>query len=128
MKRLAEPINGQWVDRQVGPVTRMVFDPHSKTLLPKAPVGRFIAGPLTFAWLCTAANLPGKSVQVALALCFLRGIKKSQTFKVTAEALVLAGCSRQAYYYALGTLETAGLIAVQRSPGARATVTLQQFH
>jgi hypothetical protein len=125
--RRVEYVNGERIDKEMGPVDRLVYDQRTGEMVLKAPVSRFIAGPIPFEWLRKAAGLPGKSVQVALAFCFLRGVKKSLSFKVTAEALTLAGCSRQAYYHALDNLEDAGLIAVARGSGRRAEVSLTNF-
>lgn len=105
---------------------RMIFDPHAGELVVTVPKKRFIAS-IPFGWIQHATALPGKTVQVALALCFLRGVKQSLTFKVTQEALSLSNCSRQAYYKALINLEKAGLIEVERPPGQHATVTLINF-
>lgn len=105
---------------------RMVFNPDSGELVVSVPKKRFIA-PIPFEWIQRAAALPGKTVQVALALCFLKGVKQSLTFKVTQEALSLSNCSRQAYYQALTNLESAGLLVVIRAKGQRATVTLLDF-
>ena len=105
---------------------RLTFDRHSGTLVPTPSKKRFIAS-IPFDWIQGAAALPGKTVQVALALCFLKGVKQSVTFKVTQEALALTSCSRQAYYQALNNLEQAGLIKVERSAGRRAEVTLLQI-
>ncbi|MQU58549.1 hypothetical protein GHO26_12240 [Pseudomonas helleri] len=105
---------------------RMNFDPQVGAFVVAVPKKRFIA-PIPFDWMQRATALPGKTVQVALALCFLKGVKQSLTVKVTQEALSLANCSRQAYYQALGNLEQAGLVKVKRSAGQRAIVTLLQF-
>lgn len=105
---------------------KLSYDPRSDSMVVAAPKSRFIAH-IPFDWIRRAAALPGKTVQIALALCFLRGVKKSLTFKVTQEALGVATCSRQAYYQALQHLEAAKLISVERPPGQRATVTLLDF-
>ena len=105
---------------------RLTFDQQTESLVVAVPKKRFIAS-IPFGWIQHATALPGKTVQVALALCFLRGVKQSLTFKVTQEALSLSNCSRQAYYKALINLEKAGLIEVERPPGQHATVTLINF-
>ena len=79
---------------------RLTFHRHSGTLASTHPKKRSIAS-IPFDWIQGAATFPGKTVQVALALCFLKGVKQSLTFKVTQEARALASCSRQAYYQAL---------------------------
>ena len=106
---------------------RLTFDRHSGTLLSTTPPKKRFIASIPFDWIQAASACPGKKVQVALALCFLKGVKQSLTFKVTQEALTLANCSRQAYYQALNNLEKAGLIKVERSAGRRAVVTLLQF-
>ena len=105
---------------------KMIFDPNSGEFVVAVPKKRFVAS-IPFDWIQRAAALPGKTVQVALALCFLKGVKQSLTFKVTNEALSLSNCSRQAYYQALTNLESAGLVVVERPKGQRATVTLVDF-
>ena len=45
------------------------------------PAG-FIKGPLPLDWMQRAARLPGKTLQVALALWYLAGLQKSLTVKL----------------------------------------------
>ena len=74
----------------------------------------------------TRANaLPGKAGAVGIALWFLAGVKNSMTFKVTAEAVPVAACSRQAFSRGLDALEDANLVTVRRRLGTRPEVTIQ---
>lgn len=77
------------------------FNPSIKEGTPKVPVviktindkyGRFVKGPIPLNWVQAAANLPGKSVHVAIVLWFLAGIKKSQTVKLTQVLLTQVWC------------------------------------
>ena len=104
---------------------RLVFDVSSQTYRPFRPVERYIRT-IPFSWMRTANRLPGKVASVAVALWFLAGVKRSMTFRLTAEAADLSGASRKPLYRALAALEGAGLISVTRRAGARPVVTIHQ--
>lgn len=124
----ASPIalaNGPSVTRLDGvEVRRHVFDARSGTLSVHVPTAKYIAAKIPFSWMWHAHRLPGKTAHVALALWFLFGVKKSHTFKLTAEAADLAGCGRKALYAALTSLRQAGLISMVHRSGARPMITL----
>ncbi len=84
----------------------------------------FIKGPIPMAWISSAANLPGKSILVALAFFWLAGMKQQQKVKITRQALELFNVSDDAYRDALIRLEQAGLIKVSRAQGQRALVEI----
>lgn len=107
------------------PTTRLVFNPRSGKHGESTRAARFIRGPISFDWMQKANDLPGKAGAVGLALWFLKGVKRSSTFAVTAEAKALAQCSRQAFARGLAALAAAGLISVQSKKGARPTVTIR---
>jgi hypothetical protein len=86
--------------------------------------GGFIKGPLPLRWIQAAARLPGRTLQVALALWYLAGLKKTSTVRLTSKPLVEMGVSRDAKYDGLARLEEAGLIAVQRQLGQAPLVSL----
>jgi hypothetical protein len=79
---------------------------------------------IPFEWLRRANHLPGSAPAVASSLWFLAGVKKSMTFRLTAEAVDLAGCGRKALYRALANLEAEGLIKLDRRSGARPVITI----
>lgn len=81
---------------------------------------------IPFDWLYHCNRLPGKTTTVALALWFLHGVKGNATFRLTREAVHLAGCSRGALYHALRALEGARLISILRRPGARPIITIHK--
>jgi len=76
------------------------------------------------AWLNMAAKLPGKTLNVGIAIWWLAGMSKTTAFKLTRKALNQLGVSRDATSDALKRLEEHGLILVKRSPGQRPTVEI----
>ena len=65
-----------------------------------------------------------KAGAVGIALWFLVGVKKSQSFRATRQIEEIAGCGRKAVYAALDALENAGLIKFSPAPGARPIVEI----
>lgn len=106
------------------PVKRLAFNPNTGKHELRAPVAKFIKGPIPLEWITRANALPGKSGVVGLALWFLVGVKSSRRIGLTGEVERIAGCNRKTLYSALAALEAAGLITVERRPGARAVVTI----
>ncbi len=84
----------------------------------------FLRGPVPWPWLERAARLPGKALQVALALRYRAGIERAETITLSPGLLAGMGVDRFAKARALGALEVAGLIAVERRPGRSPTVTI----
>ena len=84
----------------------------------------FLKGPIPMAWLNEAAKLPGKTLNLGLAIWWLAGMAKTKTFKLTGKALDQLDISRDAAADALKRLEGRGLIRVQRAPGQRPTVEI----
>ena len=82
----------------------------------------FLKGPIPMSWIKTAAELPGKALQLGIAIWWLRPMAKTENFKLTQKALDYVGISRDASYDALARLEASGLIRVQRLPGQRPLV------
>jgi len=76
------------------------------------------------AWLNVAARLPGKTLNVGIAIWWLAGMSKTTSFKLTRKALDQLGVSRDATSDALKRLEDNCLIRVQRLPGQRPTVQI----
>jgi hypothetical protein len=113
------------------------FDPKSLAL-PNTGVGRsvgqkpprhrqgekFLKGPIPWKWIAKAARLPGKALQVALALWFLAGIKSKSVVALSGSVLRDIGVLRHSGYRGLKELEKAGLISVQRHEGRSPVVTI----
>jgi len=76
--------------------------------------GKFIAGPLDVAWLCKAKPLGATPLLVGLALWYLKGLRKTNTFIVSNILMKEWGVSPDAKSRALRKLEEAGLIAIER--------------
>lgn len=85
--------------------------------------GRFLKGPISLAWLQTASRLPGKSFHVAIAICFLVGLKKSKRVKLTQKLLNEFDVTRYSKYRALVCLSEAGLISIETTNGKNPMVT-----
>jgi hypothetical protein len=77
-------------------------------------------------WLQHAARLPGKALQVGIALWFRRGIEGNVSIKLSNALLRVFGVDRHAKGRALRQLESHGLIAVSRRPGSSPAVTILQ--
>jgi DNA-binding FadR family transcriptional regulator len=75
-------------------------------------------------WLSAVAKLPGKALNVALALFWLAGMNPQQKIKMTRHALDLFKVSDDSYRDALSRLADAGLIKVWPAPGQRALVEI----
>jgi len=84
----------------------------------------FVKGPLSLAWLGAAAKLPGKTLHMAMALCWLDGMNAGGPFKLNRKALDAFGVSDDAARDALHRLQVAGLITMTQSPGQRPLVSV----
>lgn len=109
---------------------RLVWDRHRDTFVDaneavkaKAQAG-FIKGPLPLDWMQAAARMPGRTLQVALVLWYLAGLKKSDAVRLSSEHLDAVGVSRDAKYDALQRLSAAGLVTIDQRPGRAPVVTL----
>ena len=65
---------------------------------------RFLKGPIPWSWLSQAAVLPGRALQVAMALWHLAGMRKSATVSLSTKVLSELGVQRQAGYRGLKAL------------------------
>jgi hypothetical protein len=81
-------------------------------------------GPVPLAWLQAAACLPGRALQVGLALWYLIGVTKSATVSLSSVRLAGFGVDRSAKRRALTALAGAGLITLDQAPGRNPAVTV----
>lgn len=88
------------------------------------PHERFLKGPIPLPWLELAARLPGKSLHAGIALWYAAGLNRSRSVPLSNIASLRLGLDRNAKYRALGWLEEAGLIAVERKFGRAPVVTI----
>jgi hypothetical protein len=88
----------------------------------KAPL--FLKGPIPIWWLNKASSLPGKALNVALAIWWLHGMSKGGGIKLTGKALGFFNVSRYAVRSALDGMERLNLIRAIRRPGRRPEITV----
>ncbi len=86
--------------------------------------GRFLKGPVPLAWLIKASCLPGKTLEVAIVLWFLSGVKKTTTIALPNKIMDEFGIDRHAKRRALLAMEQARLIAVSQKTGRSPVVTI----
>mgnify|MGYP000893554201 FL=1 len=113
-----------YIDDKSIPVRRVRQDSATGKYVAAPLSAPFLKGPIPMAWLNEAAKLPGKTLNLGLAIWWLAGMAKTKTFKLTGKALAQLGVSRDAASDALKRLEERGLLRVQRSPGQRPTVEI----
>lgn len=106
------------------PEKRLRFDSTTKQYVEYQNRELFIKGPIPLNWLAAAAALPGKTLNVALAIWWLAGMSKAKEIHVTAAALKHFVLSNDAYLDGLNRLERAGLIKLARRVGSRARVSV----
>jgi hypothetical protein len=75
-------------------------------------------------WIQTAARLPGKSLQVGIALWHLAGVTKRMTVRLTSVRLTAFGVRRSSKRRALATLAAAGLVKIDQDVGRNPLVTI----
>ena len=113
-----------YIDDRSIPVKRVRHDSSTGQYIDTPMSVPFLKGPIPMAWLNAAAKLPGKTLNVGIAIWWLAGMAKTKTFKLTGKALNQLGVSRDAASDALKRLEENGLILVKRLPGQRSTVEI----
>jgi hypothetical protein len=106
------------------PVRRLQLDGATGTLVVSPKKESFLRGPIPLEWLSVAAHLPGKTLNVAIALRWRHGMAKGNPFKLTQTALKTMNVDRDAERMGLARLEQAGLIRVERKPGQRPTISI----
>jgi hypothetical protein len=75
-------------------------------------------------WLQRAARLPGKSMHLAVVLLLIAIAQKTRCVVLGNLACKRFGLNRNAKYRALCSLESAGLVAIQRKLGRSPIVTI----
>ena len=114
-------------DSQI-PVKRLQLNRASGTLVDSPKKALFLRGPIPLEWLAAAATLPGKTLNVALALRWLQGMSAGQPFKLAQKALDMLNVSRETAGDCLVRLEQHGLIQVVRKPGRSPIVSIVELH
>lgn len=106
------------------PVRRLQLDAKARVLVASPKKELFLRGPIPLEWLGKAAALPGKTLNVAIALWWLNGMKKGAPFKLTQRSLQYMHVGREAASDGLRRLEGVGLIKIERKSGQRPTITI----
>jgi len=106
------------------PVNRLQLSSATGKLVASTKKDFFLRGPIPLDWLSAAAQLPGKTLNVGVALWWLKGMAGSNPFKLTRTALKRMNVERDAARQGLLRLEQGGLILVKRKPGQRPTVSI----
>ena len=80
----------------------------------------FIKGPIDLDWISRVATLSGKSLNVGLALMYLKGLTKSaEDLRLTQKHLKLFNVTRKAANRVLNLMEEAGLIKIKKVQGRK---------
>ncbi len=103
---------------------RLQLDIDTGKLVPIPKKKLFLRGPVPMDWLSKAAELPGKTLNVALAIWWLQGMTQSESFKLTRKSLILINIKRNAASISLKHLEGAGLIKIQKKIGQRPVISI----
>ena len=103
---------------------RLHFDNQTGQFVEPRKQELFLKGPIPLRWLSAAAALPGKALNVALAIRWVSGMSNAAEIHVTKAALKYFGLSEDAYRDGLKRLEAAGLVAASRQAGRRARVSI----
>lgn len=103
---------------------RLQLDIDAGKLVPTPKKKLFLRGPVPMDWLSKAAELPGKTLNVALAIWWLQGMTQNESFKLTRKSLSLFNIKRDAASISLNRLEGAGLIKIQRKVGQRPIISI----
>ena len=85
---------------------------------------KFLKGPVPLDWLTAVTQLPGKAINVGIALWWIAGMSKTGELKLTRQAQLAFNISKDAERDALRRLQQAGLIELTARPGQRHTVRI----
>ena len=85
---------------------------------------KFLKGPIPLDWLTAAAQLPGKAINVGIALWWLDGMSKTGILKLTRQSQLALNISKDAERDGLRRLQRAGLIELTTRPGQRHNVRI----
>ena len=102
----------------------MHASPTGPKLVEVPKLSLFIRGPIPMAWLAAVAKLPGKTLNVALAMQWLVGMSGGKPFKLTRRSQELFAISDDAARDGLQRLEAAELVTTTRRPGQRPLITI----
>lgn len=101
------------------PTKKLRYDRNMGGLVDQPKSEPFLKGPIPISWINRAAQLPGKAINTALAIYWLRGMNADGLIKLNQKALEFFYVSADAALDALHRMETVGLIKLHKNPGQR---------
>lgn len=105
---------------------RLQYSDSDKGYIAGHPKGElFLKGPIPLSWIKQAGTLPGKALNVAMAIRWLSDMNYGQPIKISKKAMENFGFSNDACADALKRLEAAGMVDVERLPGQKPIVKLK---
>lgn len=110
------------------PTQKLRYDVKTGGMVEQPRSEPFLKGPIPIAWLSRAARLPGKAINVALAIFWLRGMNADERIKLNRKTLGLFYVSADAASDALRRLEENGLVRLHKSPGQRHLIEVLPGH
>ncbi|MFA6015453.1 MAG: hypothetical protein WC742_10335 [Gallionellaceae bacterium] len=110
-------------DRKVATV-KLRFDEGTGALVEQPKAEFFLRGPIPLSWLSRAARLPGKTINVSLAICWLVGMSSTKLIRLNRNALERFHVSNDAAGDALRRMETDGLITLHKKSGRRPLIEI----
>ena len=84
----------------------------------------FLKGPIPMPWLCAAAQIPGKAINLAVAIRHIAGMQGPTKIKLNKKLLNELRISQDACADGLHKLEAAGLVRVTRKLGQRPLIDI----
>ncbi len=85
----------------------------------------FIKGPIDLEWISRVALIPGKSLNVGLALMYLSGLTKStDDLRLSQKHLNHFNITRKSANRVLGLMEDQGLVEIERAQGRKHRVKI----
>ena len=105
-------------------VRRLQHSPVKGHLVPVPKTAHFLKGPVPLVWLNRAALLPGKVLNVAIAIWWLQGMADGKPLKLTQKSLKYLNVKRNAASTALDLLQNEGLIQLERRVGQRPSISI----
>lgn len=106
------------------PEKRIAFNRETGKWVDRPVKKRFLKGSIPFDWIAAAAQLPGKTINVGIALWWLAGMSKTGVLKLTRQSQLALNISKDAERDGLRRLQQAGLIELTAQPGQRHSVRI----
>lgn len=106
------------------PEKRIAFNRETGKWVDRPVKKRFLKGSIPLDWIAAAAQLPGKTINVGIALWWLAGMSKTGVLKLTRQSQLALNISKDAERDGLRRLQQAGLIELTAQPGQRHSVRI----